>query len=95
MKDTIALKFTFFYQNSKEAEAIFSSIVVDNQDFNKRTGEELIKTELKDKKLTILVKGKNLPSLRETAEDLLRAHLAAEKCLNVFKLEGRKNETHT
>ena len=80
-EEQITARFVLNYQSPSKAEAVFSSLLVDNQEFNSQAGEELVKTEVDGGRLILTVKGKNLPSFRATVDDLFRSLVVAEKSL--------------
>ena len=75
----VTARFILSYQSTKEAQAVFSSLLVDNEEFNRRTGEQLVETRLEGERIVLAVKGRSIPSFRATVDDLMRSLLAAER----------------
>ena len=89
-ENMVSARFILSYQNTKSAKAIFSSLLVDNEEFNKGAGKRLVESRLDDNCVSLVVKGRSIASFRATADDLMRSLLAVEKIVcEVEKREGR------
>ena len=78
-KNMITARFTLSYRNPEMATAVLSSLRVDNEEFNKTTGKQLVEGRLENNRISLVVKGRSISSFRATVDDLLRALLAVEK----------------
>ena len=75
----ITARFTLSYRNPKVAKAVFSSLLVDNEEFNRRAGKQLVESRLEHNHISLVVKGRSISSFRATVDDLQRSLLAVEK----------------
>jgi tRNA threonylcarbamoyladenosine modification (KEOPS) complex Pcc1 subunit len=77
----VTASFSFSYNAVEKAEAVFSALEVDNQDFNRSAGEELVSGRVEGATLFLSVKGSSISSFRATVDDLFRALSTAEKVI--------------
>ncbi|WP_458453626.1 KEOPS complex subunit Pcc1 [Methanobrevibacter sp.] len=70
-------KITFTYENENDAELIFNSLEIDNENF--------LKSKLNEKTIDYCVNNDKLGSFLATVDDLIASEIVAEKILNETK----------
>ena len=64
----------FKYKNEKDAQLIFDSLEVDNEDY--------LESELNDSEINYEITSENLGSFLATADDLIASEIVCEKIIN-------------